>query len=80
VRSAYAFDLINLQCEDWRNRPLAERKAKLEEILAGSDVRFSTSLTGDPNDIVEQVQKLGLEGCQRSVKVYQDGRFKVYHP
>ena len=34
-----AFDLLELDGEDWRPRPLEERKAKLEELLA-TQVRY----------------------------------------
>jgi bifunctional non-homologous end joining protein LigD len=69
----YAFDLLNVDGEDWRSRPLVERKAKLEEIIAGSQLRPSISLSGDPHRIVEQVQKLGLEGV---VAKRGDSRYK----
>lgn len=72
---AYAFDLLNLEGVDLRQRPLEERKAKLEELLAGSGVRFSISLSGDAHDIVEQVKKLRLEGviAKRRHSTYKSG-------
>jgi ATP-dependent DNA ligase len=30
----YAFDLLELDGEDWRPRPLAERKARLSKLIA----------------------------------------------
>jgi bifunctional non-homologous end joining protein LigD len=71
----YAFDLLNLDGEDLRQRPLEERKAKLEELIAGSGVRFSISLSGDAQDIIEQVKKLRLEGviAKRRHSTYKSG-------
>jgi bifunctional non-homologous end joining protein LigD len=36
----YAFDLLSLDGEDWKNRPLNQRKAKLRDVVSGSDVRY----------------------------------------
>lgn len=58
----YAFDLLSLNGEDWSARRLEERKAKLEEILAGSDVKFSSSFEGPPEKLVTRVKQLGIEG------------------
>ena len=58
----YAFDLLSLDGEDWRDRPLEERKAKLAEIVRDSDVKLSLSFDGPAERIIEQVKKLGLEG------------------
>jgi bifunctional non-homologous end joining protein LigD len=52
----YAFDLLNLNGDDLRARPLIERKVKLRELLERSDVRYSAELTGDPAAIVESIQ------------------------
>ncbi len=72
---AYAFDLLNVDGVDWRTRPLLQRKAKLQEIVADSAVRFSTSLSGDANRIVAQIRKLGLEGvvAKRANSRYKSG-------
>ena len=45
----YAFDLLELDGEDWRPRPLEERKAKLQKLLTGAraGVQFSEHLDGD---------------------------------
>jgi bifunctional non-homologous end joining protein LigD len=58
----YAFDLLNFDGDDLRARPLIERKAKLRELVDGSDVRYSAELTGDPAAIVESIKNAGLEG------------------
>jgi bifunctional non-homologous end joining protein LigD len=71
----YAFDLLSLEGKDWRDRPLAERKEKLAEIVAGSDVKFSASFNGPPNRLVDEVRKLGLEGviAKRRDSTYRSG-------
>jgi bifunctional non-homologous end joining protein LigD len=71
----YAFDLLSLEGEDWRSRPLAERKAKLAELVAGSDVKLSVSFEGPADRIVAEVKKLGLEGviAKRRDAVYESG-------
>ncbi len=58
----YAFDLLNLEGEDLRKLPLEQRKARLQEILEGSAVRFSANMPGKPAEIVEVVKRAGLEG------------------
>ena len=48
----YAFDLLMLNGVDWRGRPLEERKAKLAEILEGSEVRLSAGFDGPAERVV----------------------------
>ncbi|MEO7598524.1 MAG: non-homologous end-joining DNA ligase, partial [Opitutus sp.] len=69
----YAFDLLFLDGEDWRQRPLDERKFKLAEILDDSDVKLSASVEGPASRMVTAVQQLGLEGvvAKRRDSVYQ---------
>jgi bifunctional non-homologous end joining protein LigD len=44
----YAFDLLELDGQDWRREPLEKRKARLESLLAGqTGVRFSEHMEGD---------------------------------
>ena len=71
----YAFDLLNLEGEDWRKRPIEERKAKLAEIVEGSEVRLSASFDGPAARVVTAVEKMGLEGvvAKRRGSVYQAG-------
>jgi bifunctional non-homologous end joining protein LigD len=71
----YAFDLLNVDGEDWRHRPLVERKTKLAEIIAGTGIRMSVGLHGEAQDIVAQVRKLGLEGvvAKRLQSTYKSG-------
>jgi bifunctional non-homologous end joining protein LigD len=58
----YAFDLLNCEGEDWTKKPLRERKEKLREILAGSDVRYNADLSGSPGEIIRTIKAAGLEG------------------
>ena len=60
----YAFDLLELNGEDWRPRPLEERKAKLEKLLGKvpPGIQFSEHLEGDGAAIFAHACKLGLEG------------------
>jgi bifunctional non-homologous end joining protein LigD len=60
----YAFDLLELDGEDWRPRPLEERKAKLQKLLARAPagIRYSGHLDGDGATIFAHACKLGLEG------------------
>ena len=71
----YAFDLLNLEGEDWRSRPVEERKAKLAEIVNGSEVRFSASFDGPADRVVGAAQEMELEGviAKRRGSVYQAG-------
>jgi bifunctional non-homologous end joining protein LigD len=75
----YAFDLLELTGEDYRNHPLEKRKAKLEKILARTQgMRFSEHLNGDGETIFEQACKMGLEGIvsKRRDFPYRSGRCK----
>jgi bifunctional non-homologous end joining protein LigD len=60
----YAFDLLELDGEDWRPRPLEERKARLEKMLAKAPVgiQYSEHLEGDGAAIFAHACKLGCEG------------------
>ncbi len=62
----YAFDLLQLEGQILRNRPLVERKAALSKLLADSPsdaaVRLSANLEGDPAELLAAIRRLGLEG------------------
>jgi bifunctional non-homologous end joining protein LigD len=59
----YAFDLLELNGEDYRQHPLEKRKAKSEKIPARTQgMRFSEHLDDDGESIFEQACKMGLEG------------------
>jgi bifunctional non-homologous end joining protein LigD len=74
----YAFDLLQWNGEDLRKRPLVERKTKLEDLLKGAppQIRFSTSLGNQPEPLLEQARKLGIEGLigKRANSVYEEGQ------
>ena len=77
----YAFDLLELNGEDYRQHPLEKRKAKLEKILARTQgMRFSEHLDGDGDTIFEQACKMGLEGIvsKRRDFPYRSGRCKSW--
>jgi bifunctional non-homologous end joining protein LigD len=60
----YAFDLLELDGEDWRPRPLLERKARLAKLLAktSAGIQYSEHLEGDGAAIFAHAGKLGCEG------------------
>jgi len=41
---------------------LHKRKAKLRDVLNGSDVRFNADLEGEPKRIIQTIKEAGLEG------------------
>ena len=62
----YAFDLLELNGEDYRHHPLEKRKAKLEKILARTQgMRFSEHLDGDGETIFQHACKMGLDVSKR---------------
>ncbi len=60
----YAFDLLVFEGQDWRPRPLEERKAKLAKLLASAraGIRYSEHLEGDGAAIFALACGLGCEG------------------
>ena len=60
----YAFDLLRLDGEDLMQRPLLERKARLEKLLKDTPalIRGSASLGDDAAALLPEIRKLGLEG------------------
>jgi bifunctional non-homologous end joining protein LigD len=73
----YVFDLLRLDGEDLRRKPLHERKERLELLLkeAPSLIRYSPSLTGTAKLLLHKVGKLGLEGLigKRKDSIYEEG-------
>ena len=77
----YAFDLLELNSEDYRQHPLERRKAKLEKLLARTQgMRLSKHLDGDGGTIFKHACKLGLEGIvsKRRDLAYRSGRCKSW--
>ena len=60
----YAFDLLELHGEDWRPRPLEERKARLAKLLARAPagIQYTEHLEGDGAAIFAHACRLGAEG------------------
>jgi bifunctional non-homologous end joining protein LigD len=78
----YAFDLLELDGEDWRPRPLEERKAKLEQLITGAPagILYSEHLEGDGATIFAHACKLGFEGIvsKRRESPYRSGPSKAW--
>ena len=69
----YAFDLLELEGEDWKGRPLTERKQRLRQVLSGSEVRYNAELLGSAEAVVRSVRQAGLEGviAKRRDSIYR---------
>jgi len=74
----YVFDLLNLENRDLKGLPLEQRKELLQAFLRGAEepIRFSASLKGDPNLLLEQARQQRIEGLigKKRDSVYQPGR------
>jgi bifunctional non-homologous end joining protein LigD len=74
----YLFDLISVDGQDWRGRPLLERRARLKRLLAGIDspIFFSNELLGHPQKIWVEIQKQRFEGlvAKRRSSLYESGK------
>ena len=71
----YAFDVIYLDGHDLTRLPLEERKARLPEVVDGSGILLSHALPGTAAQVIDAVQRLGLEGviAKRKDSAYQAG-------
>jgi len=75
-----AFDLLHLDGEDLRRRPLVERKAQLERVLARDAVagviRYTPHIVGDGPRVLAHACALGAEGIvsKRLDAPYTSGR------
>jgi bifunctional non-homologous end joining protein LigD len=69
----YAFDLLELEGEDLKGRPLLERKKQLQQIISGSEIRYSAELPGSADAVVRTVKEDGLEGviAKRRDSIYR---------
>ncbi len=71
-----AFDLLGLDGEDVRQRPLEERRDKLARLIAGVDgVVFSEAIEAEGAVVFAHACKLGLEGIvsKRAGSLYRSG-------
>jgi len=73
---AYAFDLLALDGEDMRSKPLADRKASLGKLLrkAKPGVRYSEHLTGDAAPFLSTPASSGLRASCPSGSTRRIGR------
>src|ERR1700733_13598851 len=75
----FLFDLLWLDGEDWRGRPLAERKEKLAEIVKPHPlIKVSNAFQGRGEEILEAARQYGLEGVspKRADSPYEPKRSK----
>src|ERR1700730_10811659 len=74
----YAFDLLELNCDDLRPLPFIKRKARLARLLtrAAADLAFNEHIEADGATVFAQVCHMGLEGIvsKRRDKPYRSGR------
>jgi bifunctional non-homologous end joining protein LigD len=71
----YAFDVIHLDGRDLTRLPLGDRKALLPGIIEGSSILLSHALPGTAAQVIDAVQRLGLEGvvAKRKDSIYHAG-------
>jgi bifunctional non-homologous end joining protein LigD len=71
----YAFDLLHLDGEDLRARPLDQRRRILPRVLDDSGVLLSMELPGTSQQVIDAVRNLGLEGviAKRRQSQYTSG-------
>ncbi|MGZ3772877.1 MAG: DNA ligase D [Bdellovibrio sp.] len=79
----YAFDLLFFNGEDYRSRPLVERKYRLEKIIKSLNdplVRYSEHFLEDPISLFETVCSYGLEGLVSKDRdsIYQSKRTSAW--
>jgi bifunctional non-homologous end joining protein LigD len=74
----YVYDLLQLNGEDLRARPLSERRALLQEVVenAPETVRYSMPFDAELQDLLEQARSFGLEGLigKQPDSRYESGR------
>ena len=79
-----AFDLMHLDGEDIRLKPVVQRRARLSDLLsrgpANSAIQFSEELPCNGAEFFKQVSRLGLEGMvsKRVTAPYRSGRTETW--
>jgi hypothetical protein len=71
-----AFDVLYWDRRDLTGRPLRDRRARLEDIVAGSELVFSVrGFAPDGLDAWARVVERGYEGCvaKDEASMYEDG-------
>jgi bifunctional non-homologous end joining protein LigD len=78
----YTFDLLELESDDCRRRPLGERKAKLKRLLARANdgARYVDQLAEDNRVVFEHACQFGCEGivAKRIDSPNRSGRSKAW--
>jgi bifunctional non-homologous end joining protein LigD len=71
----YAFDLLELDGENLRGRPLGDRKKRLAKLLGGRGLVLSDHTDEDGATIFRQACRMGLEGIvsKRLTAPYRSG-------
>lgn len=73
----YVFDLLNLDGKNLTGFPLATRKEILQTFITPDlePVRYSANITGDPEKLLAEIRKRGLEGiiAKRANSKYEAG-------
>jgi len=72
----YAFDLLHLGGDDYRGKPLRERRRALERLSFAAPILRSAPLNGTPAEIERVIRDAGLEGvvAKRLDSFYESGR------
>jgi DNA ligase D-like protein (predicted ligase) len=72
----YAFDVLHLNGEDLTRLPLEARRSHLSQVVNGSGVLISQELRGTARQVIEAVQRVGLEGiiAKRKASRYETGQ------
>ena len=78
--SLVAFDLLELDGDEVRRRPLLDRKARLAKLIAKArdGIEYGEHIDGDGSDIFKAACRLGHEGivAKRKDLPYESGRSK----
>ncbi|MCW5719584.1 MAG: DNA ligase D [Devosia sp.] len=80
----FAFDLLELNGEDWSARPLFERKSALEKLLAGAgrtdQVHYSSHVAGHGQEVLDALGRDGHEGviAKRAADPYRGDRTRSW--
>jgi bifunctional non-homologous end joining protein LigD len=72
----YVFDLLHLGGDDYRGKPLRERRQALEQLPFAAPILRSEPLNGTAAEIERVIREVGLEGvvAKRLDSLYESGR------
>jgi bifunctional non-homologous end joining protein LigD len=78
----YAFDLLELDGDDFRPQPLLARKAPLEQLLtkAPAGIQYNEHVEGDGAVVFDHACRMGLEGIvsKHRERPYRSGPSKTW--